>query len=286
MRATVTRSEGGADVSLETTDGGLRGARTLHGSTCDEVTSAAALVIALAIDPKAVAAHSQSTGVVAFDPPAVGPTSAPGGSPCPPPPVPNAPPPIIVRVPVPAPATSDVSAFLDAGVVADVGSLPGPSAGPTARAGIASHRFGARLGVAYLTPRFAAAPPEAGRPTRGADVSLVTSDLLGCYALIPGATALDVCGGLEAGALFAEGQAFQRSNAALKPWLAAVAGIELAVPVAGPLTLRAQLGAAVPFGRSPVQFRSTTGNITELREIYRPSVVDGRAVAAASVTFF
>jgi len=54
-RAVVTGAKGDWTLRMTTAAGKTPGQRTLHGSSCDELADAAALIVALAFDPEAVA---------------------------------------------------------------------------------------------------------------------------------------------------------------------------------------------------------------------------------------
>ena len=278
VRGRVVQGEQGARVDLGTSEEGVQGERTIEGATCEEVGSAAALVIALSIDPDAVRAHSPNVGVASFAPPPV--DAAPGDAPPMPPTLATSPP---ASVPAPAlthpsetiPAgTSNAMGLVDARAELDVGALPHPSLGLGLGTGFATGRVRGELDVRYFLPRFASAPEQPGKPTRGADVSLLVATASGCYAVVPAPVEVDACAGVETGALAARGKEFDHATTELRPWLAAVGSLGLAVRALPPFALRADLGFSVPFGRSPVGFRDNAG---DFEEIYRPAAISGRA---------
>ncbi len=268
------------ELRLRTEDGGLQGERVLHGASCQEVTSAAALIVALAVDPKAVAA----TEAQAATPPAAG-VPAATASPAAAPPVAPPPPSLVPPPDHESGASVPVTFGVDADVAADLGSLPGFAVGPSlgGALGLGRVRFG--LAATYFAPRFANAPAVTGKGTRGADVSLVVAGLSGCYLLAPGAVEVGACAELEGGARFASGSGFDTSNDATTPWLAAGGFVDLAVPLAGPVALRARVGAVAPFGRSPVRFTEKTGDVAQIETLYHPSPVCGRAALGVGAAF-
>jgi hypothetical protein len=271
-------------LTLETVDDGIRGERTLIGTTCQELTSAAALILALAVDPKAVAEHSGA-------PPDAAPSASATGDSAPP--TADTPAPVVAVptaiTPLPAPARPErptrpihVTARIEAAVVGDVGALPGPSLGPEVSATLGLDRFRLRPFVAYYAPRFAPANDSA-RPGAHGDVSLLVGGLAGCYAAPLGALELAGCGAMEGGALFAIGVGFDIPREATPLWLAAGGAAEVLVPLAGALVLRVSAGAVAPFGRSPVRFLENTGN---LQQIHRPWAVSARAAVGLGFAFW
>jgi hypothetical protein len=287
VRGTVSDAGGQAELRLHTVDNGIPGERVLSGATCEEVASAAALIIALAIDPKTVAARSN-------DAPATAGGSTAASSAGPPAPAPAA-----TAAPTPAPANAKtpaeqskeghsgapVTGLVEADLAFDLGALPGLAIGPSLSGGFALGRVRLRIGATYFAPRFAEAVPEPDKPTRGADVSLLVLDAAGCYALTPPAVEVGVCAELEGGALLAVGSGFDHTNDAIKPWLGAGASVDLTVPIAGPVAARAEVGAMVPFGRSSVQFTETTGTDTEAHELHKPGPISGRAAVGVGFAF-
>jgi hypothetical protein len=286
-RGRVTPVDDGLELRLETVDNGLRGERTLRGATCGELASAAALIIALAVDPETVAARSKdastaaAAGVSAKGVAAT--ASAPATAPAAAPPKVSASPP--AEHGKNEGSGAPVTGLVEADVAFDLGALPGLAIGPSLSGGFALSRLRLRVGATYFAPRFAEAPPEAGKPARGADVSLLVLGLAGCYALTPRPVEVGVCGELEGGALLAVGSGFDHTNDAIKPWLAAGASVDLTVPIAGPVALRVGVGAMVPFGRSPVRFTEITGDVPEIHTIHQPAYVSGRAAAGVSFAF-
>lgn len=287
VRGTVSDAGGRAELRLHTVDNGIQGERVLSGATCEEVASAAALIIALAIDPKTVAARSNDASGAA----AAAPEPASGAAPAPAITASAATTPAPVGAKTPAEqnkedhSSTPVTGLVEADLAFDLGALPGLALGPSLSGGFSLGRLKLRIGATYFAPRFAEAPPEPDKSARGADVSLLVLDAAGCYALTGPAAELGVCAELEGGALLAVGRGFEHTNDAIKPWLGAGASVDLTVPLAGPVAARAELGAIVPFGRSTVQFTETTGTDTKVHELHTPYYVSGRAAVGVSVAF-
>ena len=275
------------ELDLETVDDGIHGERTLSGATCEELASAAALILALAIDPKAVAEHSAAAGTPGA---ADGAPGAAEGALAPTPSAPSPAPTVAVPTPIAPPAPPGeatpstpvrISVGVEAALVGDLASLPGPGIGPELAARIGLDRFRVRPFVAYYAPRFAPADDPA-RPTAGGYVSLLVGGIGGCYAVTTGTPELDGCVAMEAGALFAVGRGFDVRKDATPAWVAAGVSLDLLLPIAGRFSFRLGAGAMVPFGRSPVRFTENTG---VPKEIHRPWVLSGRAAIGVLATF-
>jgi hypothetical protein len=276
----VTSVDGRFELHLETVDNGIRGERTLKAATCEELASAAALIIALAVDPETVAARSKDASTAA------GAAASTSGAPpvATPPPNPSAgPAPAAAEAEKPLRSGAPVTGFAEADLAVDWGALPDISFGPSLTGGFAVDRLELRLAATYFAPRFAEAPPD---PDRGGDVSLLVFGLAGCYALTASTAKIGLCAEFEGGALFAIGRGFDHTDDAVRPWLGAGGSVDLTIPVAGPVALRVGVGALFPFGRSPIQFTENPGEVTEIQStIHRPFWVSGRAAAGVRFTF-
>ena len=248
--------EGSLRVRLELAgDGGPR-VRELRAASCVALADAAALIIAMTIDPDAVAA-----------------TQPPAPPPSPPVPVPVPvpallpPPPLPAAAPVPAPPPSRPRFHLLAWAQADVGTLPGAS---FAAGGAAAVSFGAlrvELGLGASPARAAVIPQ---RPSAGGDVSLIAGSAGACFGVLaPGPIELAPCAALEIGRLHAAGFGVSAPDQGSALWTAARAGGRLGWwpwPSFG-IVIRAE--AAVPFARP----RFVLDN---LGAVHRPGPVSGR----------
>jgi hypothetical protein len=293
VRGVVTRSGDRALLRLETSvtraprsgdaaaSDALSGTRELAGATCEEVTAAGVLVIALAIDPDA--AERGASGAPPPEPTSALETPAaeagPSGS---------VPPPVAVEQPpsetpgVAPPAEPRVArAFAMGSALLDVGTLPGPSLGFRAGAGLSLERARVELGASYLLPRFAPADGSSA----GAHVSLFTGNLRGCYLVLPARIGVEGCLGAEVGALIADGEGFERTATDVTPWVAMEASTGLAFAITPDLSLGASVGALVPFGRSIVGFTRTTEDTRTYTELHQPSAVSLRLGLGLSLLF-
>lgn len=292
VRGVVTLGGGEASVRLETrvsrmsrgaaAPETLSGVRKLAGATCDEVTSAAALVIALAIDPDA--APKDSPSAAAAERPEATAETPPTAPP------PPAPPETAETANAPAPPMRSsaewrrVHPFARADVLADFGSLPAAALGLRAAGGVVLPRARAEVGVGYFPPTFA--PANTTSADSGAEVSLLVGHLRGCYVFLPERLAMEGCLGAEAGAITAEGQGFPSTSTVVSPWLAAEASAGLGFTLSRNLQLGVSAGALVPFGRSAVRFGSSgSEGARTFKEFHRPSAVGLRLALGITVLF-
>lgn len=279
-RASVVEENGRFSLRLDTVDDGVPGQRNLESASCDELASATALIVALAVDPSVASRATTNTpNDVAATAPATPPPPAPAAAATTPAGRESVSPP-----PAPRREKVRIDGSVEAGVAADLGALPGFAVGPSLSGAIGIDRVRLRLGATYFAPRFADAQDATSHGSRGADVSLLVGTLSGCYAIVT-RVQVSACGDFEAGALFAAGKGFQVPRDSTNPWLAAGASAEVTVGLAGPLTLRAGLGAMFPFGRSRVQSYETTANGTATNELHRPFWVSGRGTLALGLRF-
>lgn len=294
VRGVVTRTSTGVLLRLETrvarttTSGAasadaLAGERQLAGSTCDEVTSAGALVIALAIDPDSVAGADTGKAAAPEADPGAAPTGAASAvTPAVPQPDLEMPPP---PEPAPAPANprNGVRWSVAAHALMDAGSLPAPPTfGIRPAIGIARNELRAEAGVTYFFPRFGETDMGDGG---GADVSLFVGNVRGCYRLFPGVVSVEGCAGAEAGALMASGEGFKRTTNAAAPWIAAEAGAGASVQVSPRVLFLLSAGVLLPFGRSSVRVASDDAGDGPFTQIHRPSPAAFRGSAGLSLAF-
>ena len=300
MRAAVTSSGDGTFVlSLR----GERGARELRGESCEVVADAAALIVAMAVDPDAVA-ETQLDGESAPAVP-VERTDAPT-------PIAAslaAPSPNLLSVSVAAPATapaamragnvasartaSDVAraAVVEAGddgaseplvfgialgATGDLGALPGASLGPALAGSVETGALRVELRAAILPSREARAGNHA---TARGDLSLVAAGARACAVALRGGVELGPCAGIEAGAMHATGRGVSAPSSATALWAAADAGGFVAVPLAGPFLLRADVAAVVAVNRPAFVIDGVPG------VVHRPSAVGGRLGLSAEARF-
>ena len=190
-------SDVGIAVQLERVEGDFvlsvvlaEGERRLSDAECRPLMLAAALIVALAIDPDAAVRSATTEPVLEVTPVVVMPVVDV--------PVVAAPP----RVALGSPSDTRAAEVrgppplgIGAGVVLDVGLLPEPSFGAALEGIIRFESFDLRLRATYLAPSTAQRSDGIG-----AEVSAFAVDVHGCVRPVA-SPALGLCGGLHAGAL-------------------------------------------------------------------------------------
>ncbi|MFO0589237.1 MAG: hypothetical protein U0441_16995 [Polyangiaceae bacterium] len=318
VKASVTRDEQGTYRAHLVFGGGAAGGKDLHGASCKAVGDAAALVIALAIDPEVVPPApspppAASTGVANTPPPDSGSPSgpAPGGGP---PDSQGAPdsglPPNSGGPPDIPPSNRGI--FNN---VAPVGSTPPglPFVAPPPRAGAprlgsswapvalvigawaggdvgtlpgVTAALGGTLGVAAgkqrfeigFVYRFPGRAQLASKPGAGGDVSLVAGSLTACRTLLSGRLALAPCAGVEIGDMAGTGVGVTTPTTAHQPWFAGALGGRAWLSLAPRIALFAGLDAAIPFLRPRFV-------IEGLGLVHTPSPVSGRGSLGLEARF-
>lgn len=173
----VRREKGSRFVAeLTTSSGAGGGTKRLAGESCEAITLASAVVIALSIDPNAS---------LDAEPPPEEPKPAPKPKRRAPPPPP----------PRPAPPPRETKALLFGSVGVLFHLLPQPSAFTSVGVGVRHRRFSVELGGAVYQLRDARRDD---KPRLGAELRLTTGELLGCYAALPFALgAVELCPGFR-----------------------------------------------------------------------------------------
>ncbi len=212
--------------------------RSLNGATCASVTEAAALVLALAIDPDAVASH-----------PLALPAEEPPPPPPPPPPTPPPPPPplaVLLRVAPPAPRPPVARRAhwnIRASIFADLGSLPQATLGPSLALGLSIGAW--RLEV---EANYALAQRTVGS-SRGGEFDLFFGGVVACRLVHLAVMEIGGCGGFELGSLRGLAFGVSQPTTGSGVWLGARFGAMLRVPLGTRWGLAAELGGAVPLLR-------------------------------------
>ena len=192
VSVTVQHEKGSRYVAeLTTSSPAGGGTKRLEGESCEAIALASSVVIALSVDPNA----SLDAEAAPAEPE---PLPKPKPKRRPPPPRP------VVRLAPPR----ETFPYLHGSVGVLFDLLPDASAFTSAGIGVRHHRFSIELAGAVYQPRDAERPD---RPKVGAELSLVTAELLGCYALVPFQLgAVEVCPGVRIEYL--EARAFGVSN--------------------------------------------------------------------------
>lgn len=260
--------------------GGLRGSlelswsdeterRTLRGESCHAVARASAVIVAVALDPLAIAEEVIPE-----------PSSEP--EPSPEPASPSTPSPENEKTPPVEPsktAPEDIprrqpqwSHRLRVAGGIDYGTLP--SIGGVATVGYGAARGLARLeaAVLYRTPTSARYPD---MPSVGGSFQLIAGTLRACPRFVTGRLEVPVCGGVEAGSLRARGRA-DLVEVKWKPWLAATADATAVIDLGRRIALVVAVGTAVPLIRSRF-------HITGLPPLFRVGPVGLRSLLGLEI---
>jgi hypothetical protein len=234
-RITAERAGYRLDVSAQHGEDRLR--RTVHAGACDELADAAALILALWIDPELLGEPQESEGA---------PEPATPGS---------APPPagaerdrneatVELRrartaFPVPAdPSSQRLDWRVIAGPVVDYGSLPTLAPGLEVGGGVEVGRLAATLSSQWFPySQRQIADESAGQPAKGGTFGLLTGMARLCYQPLERFPVAG-CGAGELGALFARGYGTLEKEPRTTVWAALGPGFEVRLPIEGNLFLR------------------------------------------------
>jgi hypothetical protein len=228
--------------------------RTLEGDDCTVLASAAALVVAVMVEPATVLEEVEST---AAEPQAV--TLAP---------------PSDERPERSAPPTSRPGGFVAARGLFSWGGAPGAGGAVALGGGIRFARWRIVLEALIDLPRHAWLEDA----DAGARIGLGTAALRGCHT--PGGERVEVplCAGFEAGAMWARGFGLAEPRNAVVPWGAFALGTGLAVIVHRRVAVRMDVEGVVPMRRPRFV-------IEDRGAVYRPAPIGARAGAALEIRF-
>jgi hypothetical protein len=199
---------------------------TIRADACELLVRAAALKIAVAVDPLAVLDRVEAPASPPEPPQET--EVAPMVEPPPPPP------------PPPPPRRVAGLIRLDGGM--SYGDLPEFGGGVAITAGVAFERWRLEVAGALWPTRRARLDAVAGA---GADLLLSTATVRGCPAPTLGKVELPLCLGIEGGAMRGAGFGLDDARVAARPWVAALFGLGLAWPFAPRWALRVEAHAAV-----------------------------------------
>lgn len=289
LRFAVTFEGGAGAYAAELqVDGGesreLAAARRFQAQDCSRLGDAVGLAIALALGAAAPGAPEPPLNgrTLASEPPGTPPARAaaqPSALPAraaAPSSVPRDAP----LAPELAPARP-VTVLLAAALVADSGSLPAAGLGLSVAAELRLARLALRVGGLLLLDQRAALP-RSEQPAAGAELGLALGSVSLCSrALGSASTRLSAffCGGWELGRLEGSGTGVPEPRRGSALWTAPRLEAQLAwAPLAGPVHLTAQLGAATPLKRDDFFLR-------DLGSVHRPPAVVGRAGVGLEVSF-
>jgi hypothetical protein len=230
--------------------------RTLHGDDCRVLTSAAALVIAVMVEPATVLEEvEKSIAPEQHDSPPLREVETPRAS--------------------PAAVRNRPGGFMAVRGLVTWGGAPRTGGAVALAGGVRFARW--RIGVEALldVPRRAML---SDTEDAGARIGLAAAALRGCHT--PGGERVEVplCAGFEAGAMWATGFGLAQPKTAIVPWGAFILGTGLSITVHRHVALRIDVDGVVPVHRARF--------VVEDREpVYRPAPLGARAGAAIEVRF-
>jgi hypothetical protein len=303
VHAEAWRGESGRWHIVMTTPGEASGRREIDDVSCDSLARAAALVLALRIDPVR-ALHASPAGGAAPAPDSVGvpPETTPPAAADVPPPIkpeshdalPDTPAPPVVLAPASEPVSSDArdsaphegirahrrQLAVDAGVAGNAGALPYPGAGLELAIGWVPSRFRVELGGAYWLAQQATL---ANRPGVGGDVHSVTLEARGCYAVLAERFSLAPCA--EAQVVWTSVSGFGAATPldASAAWAALGPGLLAGWQVTRALAIRLRVDVVAPTTRPRFVIESATGQTDAV--VHQPAALYGDAVLGAEVFF-
>lgn len=231
--------------------------RELSGASCGEVTDAAAVAIAMAVNEQALGEAPPSIPEVAAETPSSLPTRT------------SARPSSARPAALVAPERSSVPAFSAAALLhgaLDVGALPNPAPGVELGFSVGSSRVqGALVGSAF-------APQKARLDNgKGGEFRLLVAGALGCAQRFFGRVRGSGCVGLELGQISGEGVGVQRSQFGTRLWAAFRSEMGVSGAVAPGFSLVARVAALAPLARPEFV-------VDGAERVHRPSWVAGRAL--------
>lgn len=259
VRATVERGALWL-VTLETQSGTASGHRTIEAVTCQGLASATALIVALMIDPDAVAAHA-GKGKEKEPSPLPAPAPAPPDATSPPP-----------------PAARASFGLAGLGAAGNLGVLPGPDVGIGATVGLLRGHWRIELRAAY-GPRDVQSDPLADPAGAYGRFRFFAGTLAGCWTMLQSVVDMGPCAEAEIGAMYGEGSHSSQNTSETTPWFGLGAGGVLVIKATPWLHFPLHADAVVPLWRPNFVLRPTDISI------FRARPVGGRLTAGVEMQF-
>ncbi len=280
------RNSDGLQLTLDTTREGVTDTHSMTAHDCGALADAAALVIALTLDPVTTTrvAEAASAQSAPTQPPPTPPRVLAAGPPSPAttprPPAPRrsgrpspAPPGSAAGAPTsnPTPSTTgspapDPAILLAASGGLEFGALPGLSGGPRVTLTVGWARLRLEASGWYAAPRTAVADAGSVRVQMGA------ATVLSCARLGTAAVEVPICGGLEVGGTHARGSNAPDSRVARGLWLAPTMSSGGHGWVTPRLALLGRVEVAIPVRATAYDVREPAQPL----ELFRPRALSGR----------
>jgi hypothetical protein len=245
-------------LAMDTELAGRPGRRSLEAASCQDLANAAALIIALMIDPDAVAAHATPPQPVAAPPPVTPPEPDPG--------------------PAPKSRPRAVEFLVGIHAAGSYGTLPSIDIGVGGGIGLAGRRWRAELRGSYGLRRdqkaWAAAPAGAYGQFNFWAVAFA-----GCFNIGRESLAFGPCADAEVGVTSAKGFGVSQSLPADTLWSALGAGGYAAISLGRHLGLPLHLDVLAPLRRSEFVFKN------EPKRVFQAPAVGVRMSAGIELRF-
>jgi hypothetical protein len=211
-------------LTMQTEQNGLEGERTLEGPSCRAVADAAALTLALMLNPEA----REPSGA---DVPSSGPRRpARGRRP--------------IRRPPPRPVTAHIVVAGTAHLGLHVGALPAP--GPELSLGLAG---GVGRGSVWLIGSYAPPQEKLVGQDRGGRLWMLATAAVGCWQLTLGAPSIGPCVGAAFNRIHGRGIHIDYPRSGNVYWVSPTAGALADVPLGSWVAIRAAALGQLPLAR-------------------------------------
>ncbi len=284
--ATITTADEGFVLDLRLRRADQDDRRSIESARCEALGRATALLVALALDPVAVARtlaapRTEAPPPSTTPPPTEDPAPTAPSLPPPetpplesPPAEPSTPPTRVPPSPSPSPASNPTPTLhIGAEGGAQLGALPGISGVGGLATALTWPGLRVELAGVVLTPRTREASEA------GVRVMLGAVALRACLRMRRPRLEIPLCGGVEAGAMRGDGRRAPEARTGHGPWVAAVLGPGLRIPWGERFALYGRLDLVAAPIRAGFQIRGLGG--TEL--IFEPAPVSGRAVLGIDI---
>lgn len=270
-------------LELETSIGGRSQRRALQAADCRAVAEAAAVILAVSVDPIGVSRAPVGEGIV--EPPAARvaeppPTSGPAAV------EPTRPLAASEAERSEAPPRSRSrprpSLGLRVGGGAEAAAIAGGTGGARLGLALAGARAFVELAGSYWVDRFV--PLREGTPPSGARVGLGTATLQAGVRLGSMRVGVPLSLGLEAGGLRTRAVGLDRGQALVLPWVAGVVGVGLQWSASRRVGLWAAVEGVLPLVRPRVRVgRTGPDGVADDVILHEPAEVGARALAGISI---
>ena len=288
VSASARRGAGGLWLGeVETRLGSKVGRRSIQTESCRAVADATALIVALMLDPDAVAAHRR---------PAVpGPTAGaapPASSSRPPRPAGSPPPVVTLASPSPptargaaearagGDATGRVSVWLAALSALDLGTLPHAAFGAGLAAGIGFRH--STLGVGFGDFAKVSTSIAGTTPAAGGNFRLLAAWVAACPAVGTGAFDWGACARFELESMSGSGFGVGRPTRNSFRWAAVGGGLLGRLHLNRALSIPLEVGLVVPLATPNFTLKGLTQNAGL---VHRPAAVSGRLSLGLALAF-